>query len=119
MGLTFSHNLNTKSSLAYSLNFLYSKMTSYDDYTVGQMTTLCYSNRLSDRLTVFGEVYSSISGWSDNLDLDFLEINFDAGAYFLLRDNIQLDYTFGYGARFPMLFHSIGFDIMFAPSKKK
>lgn len=116
--LTMSHSLNERSSLSYSFNFTYSQNTKADDGLFGQTTTLCYGNQISPRLNLFAEVYSTYTLWTyDYLENGDIDINFDAGAYYWLRDNIQIDYTFGYGATSDMLFHSLGFDIMIAPKK--
>ena len=75
---------------------------------------------MNDRLSLFAEVYGvySNSYFAGQFDED-LNINMDAGLYYFLKDNIQLDYTFGYGLTEYMYFHSLGLDIMIGPRKDK
>ena len=64
--------------------------------------TLVYGVGLGDRvgiyLEAFGE-YVEFQDWSSNMD---------AGMTFLLKKNIQLDYSYGWGLNSVMNYHSIG-----------
>lgn len=119
LSLSVSHSLNDRSSISYSITGSYSVNMSIPADLTTVTPTFAYSNKLSDRLNVFGEVYGTymVSYIASQLTED-MNVNFDAGAYYLLRDNIQIDYTFGYGLTERMYFHSIGFDFMIAPKKK-
>ncbi len=59
------------------------------------------SNRVGVYLEAFGE-YLNLKDWGNNMD---------AGMTFLLKDNIQLDYSFGWGLNNVMNYHSVGISI--------
>ncbi len=113
-----SHQFNERSSLGYSVGSRYSVNQEIPADVITLSASLVYTNKLNDKLYVFAECYglhsqSYFAGYYEYPQ----ELSADAGAYYLLKDNIQLDYTFGYGINDRMYFHSIGFDIMIAPKK--
>jgi len=64
--------------------------------------TLAYGHSLSDRVGLYIEAYG------DYVEFEEWENNMDAGITYLLRDHIQLDYSYGWGLENIMNYHSIG-----------
>lgn len=67
--------------------------------------TLAYSQSLSNQLTVFAEFFTSA------VELEDWETNADVGLTYLLKENLQLDYVYGFGLNRSMNFHTIGLSI--------
>ncbi len=80
-----------------------------------------YSYLVSEKWSVFGEVYANYSRSTTTYDpacdmeTRTFESSFfsgDIGVLFWVRENIQLDYVFGFGLDHNSYFHSLGFNIM-------
>lgn len=59
------------------------------------------SNRVGMYVEAFGD-YINLTNWDNNMD---------AGMTFLLKENIQLDYSYGWGLNRDMNYHSVGVSI--------
>lgn len=119
--LAVNHQINEKNSIGYNVgyNFMhYGEKPNISILNHNVMATLVYSHNITDRLGLFTEIYGSIVD-VDNYDEDNLSLNIDAGLTYILKDNLQLDYSFGFGFQDRMNFHSIGISFYIAPKKKK
>lgn len=67
--------------------------------------TLVYGVGLSNRVGLYLESFGNYVEFED------WENNMDAGMTFLLRNNIQLDYSYGWGLNRVMNYHSIGISV--------
>jgi len=67
--------------------------------------TLVYGHSLNDRLGVYLEAFGDYVNFEDWVN------NMDAGFTYLLNDNIQLDYSYGWGLNQVMNYHSIGISV--------
>ncbi len=67
--------------------------------------TIVYGHSLSDRIGVY------LEGFGDYVNFEEWETNMDAGMTFLLKKNIQLDYSYGWGVDRIMNYHSVGISI--------
>lgn len=75
-------------------------------YADGNFTyTLVYGVGLGDRVGLYLEAFG------DYVEFDSWENNMDAGMTFLLKNNIQLDYSYGWGLNRVMNYHSVGISI--------
>jgi len=107
--INISHDLDDKRNI--SANFGYNNYEySFDDgvqsSSDGEFSyTLVYGRGLTNKLGVyiesFGE-YVEFEDWSNNMD---------AGMTYLINNNIQLDYSFGWGLNNVMNYHSVGISI--------
>lgn len=113
--LAFNHPFKNNQAISYNVNYRYYSNFDIQETVTTISASLVYSNMITRRLGVFGEVYGygaqsyyEFAGktWSDAL-------NFDMGFLFLITNNIQLDYSFGYSVTDDERFHAIGFNIMF------
>ncbi|MDX2359970.1 MAG: transporter [Crocinitomicaceae bacterium] len=110
--LAVNHNLNENNSLGYNVGFTYStRPTSYESHSVD--LSLIYSHTITSRISLFAEVYG---GYRNTTTPNFngsTYLDFDAGFMFLLKDNIQLDYSFGASILDKSNFHALGLNFMF------
>ena len=96
--LAISHGLNNFLVLGYNLGYNYFG-TGNGDLTYSLVIGIGLSNRMGMYVESFGE-YS-----------DFTEMtsNFDSGFTYLLKDNLQLDFSVGLGLTQEMNYYSLGF----------
>lgn len=96
--LAISHSLTNYLDLGYNLGYNYLG-TGYGDLTYSLVLGISLSDKIGMYLETFGE------------DSDFKEItsNFDGGFTYLLKENLQLDYSMGYGINQKMNYFSLGF----------
>jgi len=96
--IAVSHNLSDNIGLGYNLG--------YDYFGTGK-GNLIYSAAvgwgLSDRFSVYAETFGAAGEFSDWI------VNIDAGATFLIQNNLQLDFSFGTGLNHKMNYLSLGF----------
>ncbi len=67
--------------------------------------TLVYGVGISDRVGMYVEAFG------DYVNMDFWQNNMNAGMTYLLKENIQLDYSYGWGLDRDMNFQSVGISI--------
>jgi len=118
--LAFNHKLNNRNSIGYNFSYLFSYVGSFEYKNIEQNLsyTLNYAHALTQRLGLFVEVY----GWFNDFvyyDDNNVEFNFNSGLTYLIRDNLQLDYSFGFGILDRMNFQSLGLSFFIAQQEKK
>jgi len=98
--LCISHNLNSKIGLGYNLGY------NYFDTGLGHFIySLVIGFELNKKMNAYFEPYGEISE-SENI-----ESNVNMGITYLIKDNLQLDYSFGTGLNNKFNFMSIGCSI--------
>lgn len=108
--VNFSYDLSDNKNLGanfgynnYDLDFTDEGLVRYAD---GNFTyTLVYGVGLSDRVGLYVEAFG------DYVNFDVWESNMDAGMTYLISDNIQLDYSYGWGLNRVMNYHSVGISL--------
>ena len=95
-----SHNIGEKVGLGYNVGYNYLN-NRQGDFTY----SLVLGMELNDKISTYIEPYGEFS------DLDNTESNFNIGITYLLRDNLQLDYSYGLGLNHAFNFMSVGFSI--------
>ncbi|MEQ8909741.1 MAG: transporter [Vicingaceae bacterium] len=105
--LSFNYSLDDKRSLSSNLGyvnqFLDFESNGLVKYADGDFTyTLVYGHALSDKVGLFLETYGTyqeFNNWQNNMD---------AGFAYLIKENLQVDYSFGWGINQIMNYHSLG-----------
>ena len=104
--LSIAHDLSDEMSIGYNVGY---------DYFGEGNGNLTYSVALGISITesfgIFIEPYGNL------IEFDTLEANFDAGITYLLKDNVQLDFSFGTGINHTMNYLSVGCSINIAKVK--
>lgn len=104
--LSAAYDLDDKRSLGVNLGYFNSDLDWKDQATnrqLGAFTyTLSYGQSIGGRIGVYVELFG-----------EYLEFNqwlnhMDAGMTYLLKDNLQFDYSIGWGLNNQMNYHSIG-----------
>ena len=98
--LCVSHNLNNKIGIGYNLGYNYFD-SGLSDYTYSFVVGF----KLNERISAYVEPYGQISGFEDS------EANINMGMTYLIKDNLQLDYSYGTGLNNISNFMSIGCSI--------
>jgi len=102
--LSISHELSDNLGLGYNLGY------NYFGYDNGFLTySLVLGIAITERVGMYLEPYGSIGILDDHL------ANFDAGITYLVKDNFQLDFSFGTGINYTMNYLSAGFSWNIAP----
>lgn len=109
--LAASNSIKEKHSISYSIIYSLSA-NNWEYYNHHYRATLMYSTMLSDRIGVYGETYFDLHDSAFDLN-DNSYFSFDVGFIYLLKDNIQLDYSFGSGIDHNTMYHALGFNILF------
>lgn len=109
--LAASNTIKEKHAISYSVIYSLSA-NDWEFYNHHYRATLMYSTMLSERIGVYGETYFDIHD-SDYDPNDKTYFSFDVGFIYLIRDNIQLDYSFGSGIDHFTTYHALGFNILF------
>lgn len=112
MRLNASYDLDDKRNLSANFGYINEELGGPDikrpkNYDGNLTYTFVYGQGLSDRVGVYLEAYGdyvNFKKWSNNAD---------AGLTYLLKENIQLDYSFGWGLTETMNYHSVGISIYF------
>jgi hypothetical protein len=95
--LSLSHELNSFTSLGYNVGY------NYFGHSKGMLTySLALGAAFNDKLGAYLEFYGE---W---IDFDNLLIDFDAGITYLLKENLQLDFSFGLGLNHRMNYFAVG-----------
>jgi hypothetical protein len=96
--LAISHELNDNVSVGYNLGYNY-----FGDKNGDLTFSLALGIGLNDRVGVYIEPYGEL------LNIEEFVLNFDTGFTYLLKDNFQLDFSFGSGINQRMNYVSVGF----------
>ena len=103
--LSMSHQITNNLGLGYNVGYNYFG-SGKGDLTYSLALGIGVTNTFSFYLEPFGSI----------LDIESLEANFDAGITYLIKDNCQLDFSFGTGINNTMNYLSLGFSINIAKS---
>lgn len=96
--LCVSHRSNTNISIAYNLGY------NYFGSGKGDLTySFVLGSRINDKASVYFEPYGEFIELEDNV------ININSGITYLLKDNFQLDFSFGTGINHIFNYTAIGF----------
>lgn len=96
--LAISHTLNDKLGLGYNVG--YDNMgEGKGDFTYSAALGIGLGEKFGTYVELYGE-YAEFSNWGSN---------FDSGLTYLVRDNLQLDASFGLGLNHKMHYFSLGF----------
>ncbi|HEY5686677.1 MAG TPA: transporter [Yeosuana sp.] len=101
--LSISHELNDTMNIGYN--------GGYDYFGEGK-GNLTYSVALGISITDTFGLY--MEPYGNLVEFDVHEASFDAGITYLLKDNVQLDFSFGTGINHTMNYLSLGFSINIA-----
>lgn len=96
--LAISHEINEKLGLGYNVGYDYLGEGS-EDFTYSIALGVGLGKKFGTYLEIYGE-YAEFSDWGTN---------FDSGLTYLLKDNFQLDVSFGLGLNHEMHYFSLGF----------
>lgn len=102
--LSITHGLSNKFSLTYNLGYDYIQESLFGYY-------ISFGYAISDRMGSFVETYGSFG--------DDASSNFDSGFNYLIRDNLQIDFSFGFGLNNDMNFTSLGLSWYLPQSKNE
>ena len=104
--LSISHVLTDNIGLGYNLGY------NYFGIEDGFLTySLVLGIAVTERVGMYLEPYGSVGIFDEHL------ANFDAGITYLVKDNFQLDFSFGTGINYTMNYLSAGFSWNIAPKK--
>ncbi len=95
--LSISHELNKKSSIGYNIGYDYFGENN-GDFTY----SLTYGFNITEKTSIYIEPFGRINNFSQN------QTNFDFGFCYLLKKNIQYDFSFGIGVTQRMNYISTG-----------
>lgn len=102
--LAISHELNDKLGLGYNVG--YDNMGEGEgDLTYSAALGISLGQKFGTYVELYG-AYAEFSSWGSN---------FDSGLTYLLRDNLQLDASFGLGLDHKMHYFSLGFSWNISP----
>ena len=104
--LLISHSITETIGIGYNLGYNY--------YGIGDGDanySLAIGIVITDKVSLYAEPYGEFVEFEEHIS------NFDAGVTYLLKDNFQLDYSFGLGLNNDMNYMSIGFSWNVANSK--
>ena len=105
--MIFSHTLSDKTGLGYNLGY------DYFGSGKGNLTyTLAIGTSLTEKLGFFMEPFGEI------VDIKSFILNFDSGFTYLVKDNLQLDCSYGTGVNSKMNFFSFGISWLIKKRKK-
>ena len=105
--MIFSHTLSDKTGLGYNLGY------DYFGSGKGNLTyTLAIGTSLTEKLGFFMEPFGEI------VDIKKFILNFDSGFTYLVKDNLQLDCSYGTGVNSKMNFFSFGISWLIKKRKK-
>jgi len=104
--LSISHVLNEKLGLGYNVGY------SYFGFENGILT---YSLSLGIGINRKAGIY--IEPYGDFLNFERFLLNFDTGFTYLIRDNLQIDFSFGTGVNNRNNFLSLGFSWLIEKDK--
>lgn len=95
--LAISHTLTENLGLGYNVGY------NYLGEGQGDLTySMALGLGMTSRLSVYAEAYGEVIDMSDN------ELNMDMGLTYLVKENVQLDWSFGTGINHEMNYMSVG-----------
>jgi len=95
--IAVSHHLNKFLDISYNLGY------GYSGYGNGDMIySVSLGAGVTEKVGIYAETYGELAGLKDPFT------NFDTGGTYLLKDNLQLDLSFGTGLNYRMHYFSIG-----------
>lgn len=104
--LSISHQLGDKVGLGYNVGYNYFGIGN------GFLTySMAIGVEINERAALYVEPYGDIGIFNEHL------ANIDAGFTYLLKDNFQLDFSFGTGLNYTMNYLSAGFSWNIAPKE--
>lgn len=105
--LSISHQLTETVGMGYNVGY------NYFGYGNGDLTySFALGIGLTDTLGIYFEPYGEV------LDIETHEASFDGGLTYLLKDNIQLDLSFGTGINHTMKYIALGFSANISMNNK-
>lgn len=96
--LAISHALSENIGLGYNVGYNY-----FGEGKGDFIYSLALGISITDEMSIFFEPYGEIIEFKD------FKANFDTGITYLLKDNFQLDFSFGFGLNHTMSFAGAGF----------
>ena len=96
--ICFSHKSNTNIDIGYNLGYNY-----FHDNTGDLTYSFVLGLGINDKLSVYLEPYGEVIDFKDHLT------NINSGITYLLKDNFQLDFSFGTGINYTFNYTAIGF----------
>ena len=96
--LCVSHRSNTNISIAYNLGYNY-----FGSGKGNPTYSFVLGSAINDKASVYLEPYGELIEFEDNV------ININSGITYLLKDNFQLDFSFGTGINHIFNYTAIGF----------
>ncbi len=104
--LSISHALSDALGLGYNVGY------DYFGEGIGNLTySVALGISITDTFGIYIEPYGSLN------EFETYESSFDAGIAYLLKDNVQLDFSFGTGINHTMNYLSIGCSVNIAKAK--
>lgn len=95
--LAFSHELNSFTGLGYNVGY------NYYGYSKGILT---YAINLD---AAFNEKFGAfLEFFGEDVDFDNFLINFDSGLYYLIKENLRVDFAFAIGLNQRMNYFTLG-----------
>jgi len=96
--LAISHRLTNFLDLGYNVGY------NYFNTEIGYLTySVALGTGISKRIGAYVETYGEVVEFTDWIS------NFDSGITYLVRENMQLDFSFGFGLNQKMNYFSVGF----------
>jgi len=96
--LAISHEINENLGLGYNVGYNYMGAGN------GDLTySIAVGAAINDKVGIYLETYGDV------VEFQELLINFDTGLTYLVKDNLQLDFSFGTGLNHSMNYISLGF----------
>ena len=114
--VSVDHSIKESGTIGYNFG---SKLSSVDenDPTFQAYYSVFYQHQMNSKLSIFAEAYHLFPDLEE-FDAATMQLNIDFGLTYALKQNIQLDYSFGLGLFHQMNFHSVGISYRFAPDPK-
>lgn len=104
--LSVSHSLNDRLGLGYNIGYTYFGI---------ENGILTYSLSLGIGINRKAAIY--IEPYGDFLNFERFLLNFDTGFTYLIRENLQIDFSFGTGVNIRMNYLSLGFSWLIERNK--
>ena len=96
--LAISHGINENMGFGYNVGYNYMG-TGNGDFTYSMALGIAINDKVGVYLEAFGDI----------VEFQELLVNFDTGLTYLVKDNLQLDFSFGTGLNHTMNYISLGF----------
>lgn len=100
--LCVSHSMNSWFGVGYNLGYVY----------LGEQHSFVYSVALGFSIT--NKIGCYVEPYGSYTEAGYFESNFDGGLTYLLKQNLQLDASYGFGLNHNMNYFSLGFSWNFA-----